>query len=409
MENNSRRTFLATAAGGLAALAGCTDTLSGGTPGDGGSEDTDGGDGGDGADGGDGGDGGDEEDGTDSTASTDDGGESSDSTEEESGSTEDDGELPLKEPAVSVPYELGALEEDARNGGVPKDGIPSIDDPSFKDVSWGDENLDPADPVFGIELDGEPKAYPQYILVYHEVVNDTVGGQNVAVTYCPLTGSVLGFERGGVEFGVSGMLVNSNLIMYDRETDSWFPQIHPVSPKGELKGQALSEVRVTWTTWERWKRMYPETSVMTEDTGLVRNYNSDPYGSYNPPDGYYSDDGTLFGPRNENDEYHPKEVFIGARSGDGAVAFLKDTLREDRLLETSVGGTPYLAAYHKGLDSAWVYRNESEADIEATSDGYEGPDGSVYAADELPLQSVNAFDVMWFSWYGYYPETEVVA
>jgi hypothetical protein len=317
--------------------------------------------------------------------------------------------IPVSEPTVSLSYELSALEEDALNGGVPKDGIPSIDDPSFGSVERGDQNLDPGDPVFGVELNGVAKAYPQYILVLHEIVNDTIGGDNVAVTYCPLTGSALGFHRGDVEFGVSGMLVNANLIMYDRETDSWWPQIHGVSALGEMAGWSLDEFRVTWTTWERWKNCYPDTQVMTEDTGSARSYGRDPYGSYNPRGGYYDSNEFIFPPRNESDEQHPKEVIIGARTSDGAVGFVKNALRDDHLLETTVGDTPYLGVYHHQLDSAWVYRNPERQSFQATESGYEGPDGTVYSADELPLEPVNAFDVFWFAWYGYYPETVVVA
>lgn len=316
--------------------------------------------------------------------------------------------LSVQEATVPLSYDLTDLKLDAVNGGVPKDGIPSIDNPSHGSVSDGDGILDPGDPVFGVVRDGQARAYPQHILVYHEIVNDTIAGEGVAVTYCPLTGTAMGFERGDVEFGVSGMLVNSNLIMYDRETDSWYPQMAGLGVKGPLKGWALSEFRVTWTTWERWKTVHPDTQVLTEDTGHARNYSRDPYGSYNPKRSYYKDDTTLFSPRFESDEYHPKRIFIGARSRDGTVAFLKDSLRETPLLETTVGDVPYLAAYHPGLDSAWVYRNPDDKSFTATDGGYEGPDGSVHAPDQLPLESVTAFDTFWFPWYGFFPETGIV-
>lgn len=388
----SRRAVLAATSGSIALLAGCVDTLTGG-----------------------------DEDARESALEEVD--EDSEATptprtsdrqdetvtEQAQDPTETAAGVPVREPVVSLSYELSALEEDALDGGVPKDGIPSIDDPSFDDSDWGDENLDAGDPVFGVEMDGVTKAYPQYILVSHEIVNDSIDGQGVAVTYCPLTGSALGFHRGEVEFGVSGMLVNANLIMYDRETDSWWPQIHAVSPLGEMGGWALNEFRVIWTTWERWKETHPDTQVLTEETGSARSYSRDPYGSYNPRGGYYASDNTMFSPRNENDEYHPKEVIIGARSSDGAVGFVKDSLREDHLLDTTLDGTSYLAAYHHQLDSAWVYRSTQEVSFEVTDAGYEGPEGDVYSADELPLESVNAFDVFWFAWYGYYPDTEVVA
>lgn len=391
MRNTSRRALLATA--GTVALAGCTD----GSSDDGGSAD--------GAD--------TSNSGTPGTAGAEppdtSGNDARDGGGEQSTTGPADVAMPLAESAVSLSYDLPALSADAVSGGPGKDVIPSIDDPTFDDTEWADGKLESGDPVFGVTHNGVAKAYPQYILVYHEIVNDSFDGKNLAVTYCPLTGSALGFERGDVEFGVSGRLVNSNLIMFDRATDSWWPQIHPVNPDGELQGQTLSEVRVTWTTWERWKTAYPETKVLTEETGAVRRYDDDPYGAYNPRGGYYDQDSTLFGPRHESDRFHAKEVFIGARSDDGKVAFNKESLRDERLLETTVGGTPYLAAYHEALDSAWVYRNPEETSVEAVENGYERADGTVDAADELPLESVNAFDVFWFSWYGFYPETEVVS
>ncbi len=383
MKRNSRRAFLGAAAGSVTVLAGCVDALTGS-----------------------------ESDARDAAldgVDEEDSSESPETAEDSPLADDEETSLPVRESPMSLPYDLGALEADAISGGVPKDGIPSIDDPVFDDVSYGDDSLDPEDPVFGVEIDGVARAYPQYILVFHEIVNDSIDDRGIAVTYCPLTGTAIGFDRGDVEFGVSGMLVNSNLIMYDRATDSWWPQIHPTSPLGEMENWALNEFRVTWTTWERWKEVHPETQVLTEDTGSARNYGSDPYGEYNPDGGYYTDSNTMFAPRNESDEFHPKEVFIGARGRDGAVAFNKDTLREERLLEASVGETPYLAAYHEQLDSAWVYRNADNHSFEATEEGYEGPNGEVYAADEIPIESINAFDSFWFPWYGFYPNTEVVA
>jgi hypothetical protein len=107
------------------------------------------------------------------------------------------------------------------SGGPGKDGIPSIDAPKFWNVEDANGYLDDGDIVFGLVENGVARAYPQRILVWHEIVNDVVGGLGLAVTYCPLTGTAIAFERGNTEFGVSGRLVNSNLIMYDRDTDTW--------------------------------------------------------------------------------------------------------------------------------------------------------------------------------------------
>ena len=329
------------------------------------------------------------------------------------GGTENEGS-PFFDHERAPAREYRAFAEDAVSGGVPKDGIPSIDDPTFAGAADGDARMDPGDPVFGVEIDGNARAYPQYILVRHEIVNDELAGYEIAVTYCPLTGTALGFDREGDEFGVSGMLVNSNLIMYDRSSESWWSQVlgslvRGVEDSPELLGRSLREVRVVWTTWGRWREVHPDTAVLTEDTGEAFSYTADPYGEYNPPAGYYANRDLLFETMERDDSHHPKAVFVGARTGDGNVAVRKDLLREQQLVEATVGGVPYVAAYHHGLDSAWIYRNVDGEDVSVAGEAYRGPDGERYAADELPLESVNAFDAMWFAWHAFYPESVVVS
>ena len=131
---------------------------------------------------------------------------------------------------------FGDLNDNVVSGGVPQDGIPSIDDPNF--VSGDEANLDDGDIVFGIEHEGEIRAYPQRILVSHEIVNDEFGGETHAVTYCPLTATAMG-QKSGAEVGVSGNLVNSNLIMYDRDTESYWPQIMSTAISGEKEGESM--------------------------------------------------------------------------------------------------------------------------------------------------------------------------
>jgi len=284
----------------------------------------------------------------------------------------------------------------------------AIDEPSF--VSADAAALSDTDVVFGVERNGEAKAYPQYILVWNEIVNDTLGGVPVCVTYCPLTGTAIGFERGDTSFGMSNKLVNSNLILYDRETQTWWPQMLGAGIANDLRGDALVEFPVVWTTWERWRRVYPETAVLSEDTGVIRDYGDDPYGTYDPePHGFYAS-GDL--PRevfHESDRFHPKEVVVGARTGDGVVAFVKETLRTKKTAATDVGGIPYAAFYDERFDSVWVYRNPDGETFEYDDGEYVDTDGYVFVADEIPLDAVNAFDAMWFAWYAYFPNTVVAA
>lgn len=318
-------------------------------------------------------------------------------------------ELPAADEQLPLPTTADALTEEARSGGPPKDGIPSIDDPSFLSAEAVDF-LDPGDPVFGVTTDGVTKAYPQKILVSHEIVNDDLNGTPVSVTYCPLTGTVQGFYRGNTEFGVSGRLINANLVMYDRTTETWWPQILATAIPGPWnkapKIRSLQEFRLIWTTWKAWRDQHPDTHVLSTDTGHAENYSRDPYGSYNPRGGYYDSQNMLFPGRVDDDRLHPKRVVLGARTANGAVAFRKDTLRESRVMTGELGETPVVAVYDDRYDTGYVYQNPGE---QAVSDkaGQIAVGNEAYVPDALPLSRIHTFDAMWFGWVGYYPETTI--
>lgn len=330
--------------------------------------------------------------------------------------TYEDGELPLREESLSLGHERETLREEQMSGGVGHDGIPSIDDPQF--ARGEDVDIPACERVFGVEIDGDVRAYPQRILVRHEIVNDVVGGEPVAVTYCPLTGTAQGFYRGGVEFGVSGRLVNSNLIMWDRDFDVRWPQISATAIEvggqrgtdgDHLIGRSLREFRMIWTTWGRWKANHPETLIMTTETGFARNYNSDPYGSYTPVSGHYAvgtsrrpDFPLLAGP-----DGNEKQVVLGARTSEGAIAFDKLTLLEESVLTGTIGETPVVAVADETLATGYVYENPDESAVTAVDEGYAVDDATARPA-KLPLEPIVAFDAMWFAWFGYYPDTERV-
>lgn len=329
-----------------------------------------------------------------------------------------EGEIPLREPALHLGHELTAFASEDMSGGVGHDGIPSVDEPRFAQAS--DVELPGCARVFGVDLDGDVRAYPQRILVRHEIVNDVVGGEPVAVTYCPLTGTAQGFYRGGVEFGVSGRLINSNLIMWDRAHDVRWPQIAATATElggqrdaenaDRLLGHSLQEFRIVWTTWNRWRSRHPETLVMTEDTGSARNYNRDPYGSYGPPvTGHYA----IEAGRQPNfplmayDSADSKRVVVGARTPEGAIGFDKRTLMESSVLTGSIGESPVVAVADRALATGYVYSNPDDVEVKRDGEGYV-IDGRTDPADDLSLDRLLAFDAMWFAWYGYYPDTERV-
>ena len=312
---------------------------------------------------------------------------------------------PLADRSLYLGHDVETLIENIVSGGVPQDGIPSVDDPQFQPAS--EASLADGDPVFGVVRGGEAKAYPQSILAHHEIVNDTVGGDAVAVTYCPLTGTAQGFERGGVEFGVSGRLVNANLTMYDRATESWWPQMVARAIQGPLQHEQLREFRVVWTTWGEWRAVHPDTAPLTEDTGYQRRYGDDPYGSYNPRGGYYANDRLLFDPLVRDDRAAPKRVVLGTRTADGALTFDKQSLLEREVLTGTIAGTDYVAVAEASLSTGYVYANPERLAVESVDGGYR-VDGATHAADALPLTRSLAFDGMWFAWAGFYPEVPYV-
>ena len=173
------------------------------------------------------------------------------------------------------------------DGGPGKDGIPALTLPEFVALDQASYLTDD-DLVVGFAHNGEYRAYPHNILDWHEIVNDDVLGAKIAVTYCPLTGTGIGWNRQlpvyETTFGVSGLLYNTNLMPYDRTTDSYWSQISLKCVNGTLKGSTASTYRLLETTWKLWKEMFPNSMVLSESTGHDRNYDNYPYGNYRTND-----------------------------------------------------------------------------------------------------------------------------
>jgi hypothetical protein len=315
--------------------------------------------------------------------------------------------IPVQTRSVPLSFSLEEYAQNAVSGGPGKDGIPAIDEPRLVSAPEADRFLKADDVVFGVVLAGEVKAYPQKILVWHEIVNDRMGNENVSVTYCPLTGTAIGFLRGETSFGVSGSLVNNNLIMYDRTTDSRWPQILGTAMSGSLKGTSLEEFRVIWTTWKRWRERYPATVVLSKDTGYARNYHRDPYGSYTPIRGYYAKGRPpLFPLMHQDKRLDPKEVIIGARTENGTIVFKKGALREQKVMNGELGRTVYTAFYDPSLDTAYIYKNTERKRFTYRNGRF--TDGQAqWTADTMPLMPVNTLDAMWFAWAAFYPKARL--
>jgi hypothetical protein len=195
-------------------------------------------------------------------------------------------------------------------GGPPQDGISSIDNPKFQSVQEADENLQDSELVIGLNINGDIKTYPLQIFVWHEIVNDVVGGKPVAVTYCPFCFTNQVFNRtlsdgSVVEFGTSGKLYNSNLVMYDRTSNSLWSQALGEGIVGDYSGVKLEKIPFDIAYWKEWKKLYPESKVLSRDSGSVRPYGADPYGDY------YSNDLILFPVVNDDKRLGLKEIVIG--------------------------------------------------------------------------------------------------
>lgn len=187
-------------------------------------------------------------------------------------------------PPNQVSLEWSIPKSEVLDGGPGKDGIPALVNPNFSAIQ-NITYLEDTDLVLGIKNGDDIRAYPHAILDWHEIINDNLGDVSLAVTYCPLTGTGIGWNRiiGGNEttFGVSGLLYNTNLIPYDRATDSNWSQLLNESVNGELLGEEAELIQLFETDWKTWKSLFPTSEIVSINTGFSRTYGISPYGDYN--------------------------------------------------------------------------------------------------------------------------------
>jgi hypothetical protein len=270
-----------------------------------------------------------------------------------------------------------------RRGGPPRDGIPALVDPPLIDASRA-SYMRPFDRIAGIVIDGTARAYPLKILNYHEVVNDRVGRTSLAVTYCPLCDSVVVFDRrtdrGELQFGVSGLLYNSNVLLYDRSgqgTESLWSQVMRQSVAGDRVGETLKTLPVELTTWSAWSARHPRTKVVSISTGHQRDYGRNPYSAY------FSGNGLMFPVNKKDSRLRPKTRVLGVWTQSGARAYPLAQFRRfhrDADLEDELDGKSLRLSYNDEANSLRVAH-----------------------ADE-GLSWMYAF---WFAWSAFHPETEV--
>lgn len=284
-------------------------------------------------------------------------------------------DAPVKNGFVLSPSAVPPIE--IQPGGPKRDGIPALEAP--KAVPASVAPWDPDDMVVGVEIGRDARAYPIALLTYHELVNDELGDRPILVSFCPLCGSALVFDRrveGSVHrFGVSGLLFQSDLLMFDRETESLWSQIAARAVTGKMLGRRLDIVRSRIERWGRWKVDHPQTTVLSRDTGYTFDYDHPPYAEYAESEQLY------FPVDNEDPRYHPKMPVVGlvAPDGEARVYPAFEMRKVGGVVREHFAGESVRVAYD--LDSK-VFRVDA-------------PD------------SIAVIESYWFAWAAFYPTTEV--
>jgi hypothetical protein len=246
----------------------------------------------------------------------------------------------------SVP--LGSFEA----GGPPRDGIPPIDHPRPVSLADGDRFLSPREPVIAVVVGGQARAYPEQILVWHEIVDDTLVGRPILVSYCPLCNSALAFDRRvrgrTLTFGTTGKLRNSDLVMWDRQTQSWWQQFTGTALVGRYTGTRLSPIDAQVLSWAQFKAAYPGGTVLSRRTGFDRPYGSNPYVGY---DTVPNTRPTFYGGRLDP-RLPPLERVVAVFAGDQAAVVPFSTLSRHTVLTGTVGAQPLVVLYAHGVVSA---------------------------------------------------------
>jgi hypothetical protein len=308
------------------------------------------------------------------------------------------------------------------DGGPGPDGIPSIDDPQFESVA-NSEPLNPGAFVIGIKDGDTYKAYSHNIMNWHEIVNDGPASDPFTMSYCPLTGTAIAWKgdpaAANPDFGVSGLLYNSNLILYDRETGSLWAQMRQQSINGPRIREFPEQIQVIETSWGTWRAMYPDSMILTEDTGANRDYDDYPYGDY------LTSTGLLFPANNRDNRMHPKERVIGISEGSESKVFqlygfgdttiaINEQFGTQQIVVVGNSASNFAAIYNRTMPDGTVLNFtaingqlpnvllDDEGNVwDIFGDAVSGP----RAGEQLGR--TNAYIAMWFAWTAFFPSAEI--
>jgi hypothetical protein len=321
------------------------------------------------------------------------------------------------------------------SGGPPKDGIPAIDEPQFVSVDEADEWIGPQEPVAALQIGDESRAYPLQVLIWHEIANDEIGGVPVSVTFCPLCNTVIAFDRRlddkVLDFGTTGRLRFSNLVMYDRQTETWWQQATGDAIAGELVGRRLKFLPAQLISWEDFKATYPKGLVLSRETGFNRSYGQNPYAGY---DDINQSPFLYLGPETPG-KLLPMARVITVELDDEAIAYPYNVLQEMYAVNDTVSEMPIAIFWEAGtasaLDGSDIATSRDVGTANAFSREFEGQtltfradgdkitdeqtgsewnilghavSGELIGSQLEPVVNVNHF---WFSWAAFRPETRV--
>ncbi|MBA3895395.1 MAG: DUF3179 domain-containing protein [Gemmatimonadales bacterium] len=324
-------------------------------------------------------------------------------------------------------------------GGPPKDGIPALDHPRFTSISEAGTWLSDRDPVVLVQEGDEARAYPLQILIWHEIVNDVVAGRPLAITFCPLCNTALAFDRRldgrTLDFGTTGQLRHSDLVMYDRQTESWWQQATGEGIVGVHAGRQLEFVSAPLVSWETFKSAHPAGSVLSRRTGYDRPYGQNPYTRYDDSGG--SPITSFF--RARRDDRLPAMARVVAVSLAGMdVAYPFAILRERAALNDEIGEVPIAVFWKPGTASALDRQRIAEGrDVGSTGVFDRRHGGRVLSFDPAGVgrfrdrETGSEFDILgravtgplrsarlrpiphgnhfWFAWGVFKPSTRVVS
>lgn len=323
-------------------------------------------------------------------------------------------DVPTTENPVSSEWAIP--QDEIFDGGPGKDGIPSVDNPQFGDFTdlsfMRDDDL-----IIGVQVGDIIKGYPHPILDWHEIVNDKIGGEAYALTYCPLTGTAISWDRNingeETEFGVSGLLYNTNLMPYDRKTNSTWSQQRNDCVNGPLIGKIIETKPLIETNFATFRSAFPNAEIMTNDTGFGRNYGSYPYGDYR------SNNSRILFPISINDSRLPvKERVLGVFVNGDVKAYtfgnsttieaLNDEFNGSNIVLLRSTEENILIAFEnpnqlvfEGLEGQLPFIIKDESGVSYDLFGRSSEEG---APD---LKITESFIGYWFSWGTFYPDLEI--